>query len=264
MRFTVLVRLGQLATIFCLATAIFRVAQSEDFSLHTFERQQLTDVYYSEGIAAGDLNRDGHVDIVYGPYWFAGPEFAEKHEIYPAKPQPRERYADHFFAWVYDFNGDGWNDVLTAGFPGTPAFVYENPRAEGHGQAVAQAPGPRLGRQRVAAVHRTSSATSGRSSSARTTASSAMPRSTQRRPFEAWQFHPISEKVAPRAVRPRPGRRRRQRRRPARHPDEGRLVRAAGRARRRRPLGLPPGTSSPPPAAPRCTPTTSTATATTT
>jgi hypothetical protein len=113
---------------------MFSLACGEDFTIHSFARQQLTDVYYSEGIAAGDLNRDGHVDVIYGPYWFEGPDFVKKQEIYAAKPQPRERYADHFFAWIYDFNGDGWNDVLTAGFPGTPAFLYENPRAEGHGK----------------------------------------------------------------------------------------------------------------------------------
>ena len=59
-------------------------AFGQELATHTFERQQLTDVYYSEGIAAGDLNRDGHIDMVYGPYWFAGPDFREKREIYPA------------------------------------------------------------------------------------------------------------------------------------------------------------------------------------
>jgi hypothetical protein len=108
-----------------------RPAAAEDFARHRFQRRQLTDVYYSEGIAAGDLNRDGQSDVVYGPYWFAGPDFEQKREIYPAQAQPRERYADHFFAWIHDFNGDGWNDVLTAGFPGTPAYVYENPRQDG-------------------------------------------------------------------------------------------------------------------------------------
>ncbi len=111
------------------------VSRGQEFAIHSFNRQQLTDVYYSEGIAAGDLNRDGHVDMIYGPLWFSGPSFQEHHEIYLAKPQPKDRYANHFFAWVYDFNGDGWNDVLTAGFPGTPAYVYENPKAEGHGKA---------------------------------------------------------------------------------------------------------------------------------
>jgi hypothetical protein len=80
-----------------------RARPARDFAVHTFDRQRLAGEYYSEGIGAGDLDRDGHVDVVYGPYWFAGPRFEEKHEIYPPKPQNREGYADHFFAWVYDF-----------------------------------------------------------------------------------------------------------------------------------------------------------------
>lgn len=100
---------------------------AQDFTLHSFKRQRLTDVYYSEGANAGDINGDGKADVVYGPYWFEGPTFEKKYEIYTAKEQNRERYADNFFNWIYDFNGDGLNDVLVAGFPGTPAFIYENP-----------------------------------------------------------------------------------------------------------------------------------------
>ena len=32
---------------------------------------------------------------------------------------------------MHDFNGDGWNDILVVGFPGTPAFVYRNPGRDG-------------------------------------------------------------------------------------------------------------------------------------
>ncbi|MFN7629259.1 MAG: FG-GAP repeat domain-containing protein, partial [Pirellula sp.] len=95
--------------------------------VHRFNRQSLTPIYYSEGTAVGDLDGDRQNDVVYGPHWYAGPDFKESHELYPAKPQPMSGYADHFFAWVHDVNGDGWNDVLTVGFPGTAAFVYENP-----------------------------------------------------------------------------------------------------------------------------------------
>ncbi|MCA9191962.1 MAG: DUF1080 domain-containing protein [Planctomycetales bacterium] len=100
--------------------------------VRTFTSQQLTDVYYSEGVGVGDINGDNHIDIVYGPYWFAGPGFSAKYEIYKPVPQPTERYADHFFAWVHDFDSNGANDILVVGFPGTPAYVYENPgRGEG-------------------------------------------------------------------------------------------------------------------------------------
>lgn len=120
---SVLLRLVFSMFVALLTTAAF----ADDFTLHTFERRQLTDIYFSEGASAGDINRDGVDDIVCGPYWFAGPDYQSKSEIYPAKPQPTERYADNFFSWIYDFNGDGWHDVFVVGFPGTPAYVYENP-----------------------------------------------------------------------------------------------------------------------------------------
>ena len=119
-------------------------AQSQDHDhghdhvLHEFRRVQLTDTYFSEGANFGDINNDGVMDVVCGPYWFAGPDFKSKHEIYPAKPQDRNKYADNFFNWVHDFDENGWNDVLVVGFPGTPAYVYENP---GRASVSGKAPG---------------------------------------------------------------------------------------------------------------------------
>ncbi|MCA8994777.1 MAG: VCBS repeat-containing protein, partial [Planctomycetaceae bacterium] len=121
-------RLFVVGSLLCVGSSVFAEHQ-----VHTFQSQQLTDVYFSEGANAGDLNKDGSADVVYGPYWFAGPDFKAKHEIYAPVPQNVNGYADNFFNWIYDFNGDGWNDVLTAGFPGTPAYVYENPGEAGFG-----------------------------------------------------------------------------------------------------------------------------------
>lgn len=109
---------------------MLRASVAEDRVMHSFDRVILTDEYYSEGANTGDLNHDGVPDAVYGPHWYAGPDFKTAHEIYPPQPQNRDFYADNFFSWVHDFNGDGWGDVFVVGFPGTPAFVYENPQGK--------------------------------------------------------------------------------------------------------------------------------------
>src|SRR5688572_3287773 len=83
---------------------------AEEFALHRFERKQLTDVYFSEGAGFGDINGDGATDLVYGPLWYAGPESTKAREIYKPVPQNREGYADSFFNWVHDLNGDGRPD----------------------------------------------------------------------------------------------------------------------------------------------------------
>ena len=110
------------------------LATAADYHVDTFKRIQLTDVYYSEGANIGDINQDGVMDVVHGPYWFAGPDYKQAREIYPPRPQPRERYADNFFSWVYDFDQDGWQDIFVVGFPGTPAYVYQNPGKQGFGK----------------------------------------------------------------------------------------------------------------------------------
>lgn len=120
-----------------------------DPTLHTFKKQQLEQFYWSEGAMLGDLNRDGKPDAVYGPYWWEGPDFTKRHELYAPTKTTTIREADgsektfpgfeggmgrknaystdNFFAFIHDFNGDGWNDVLTYGLPHTPAYLYLNP-----------------------------------------------------------------------------------------------------------------------------------------
>ena len=105
-----------------------RVASADDqYQIVSFTKHHLSEVFFSEGSSFGDLNNDGHVDTVSGPYWFEGPSYKSKHEIYAAKPFDPKGYSDNFFSFVHDFNDDNWPDVLVYGFPGKEAIWYQNP-----------------------------------------------------------------------------------------------------------------------------------------
>ena len=94
-----------------------------------FQKHVLSDRYYCDGIASGDFNSDGHVDIVAGPFWYEGPNFTNAHEIYEPVPlAPEESPSNSMFSFVHDFNNDGRPDVLVLGrVHKHEARWYENP-----------------------------------------------------------------------------------------------------------------------------------------
>ena len=139
-----------LAGLLCAAAA-----SASDKTLHTFKKIKLSEHFWSEGANYGDFNKDGKMDVVSGPFWWEGPDFQKKHEFYPAtktftlkkEDGTQEKIPgyegalgknnaytdDNFFAFVYDFNGDQWTDILVVGFPSKATWWYENPKgAEGH------------------------------------------------------------------------------------------------------------------------------------
>ena len=93
----------------------------------TFKKVQLSDKFYAEGAYYADFNKDGKLDVLAGPFWFEGPDFQKKHEIFPPKDFDPNDYSNNFLTYTGDFNGDGWPDVLYVPFPGGEAYWYENP-----------------------------------------------------------------------------------------------------------------------------------------
>jgi hypothetical protein len=77
-----------------------------------------------ESCAVADINRDGHVDIVYGAYWFAGPDWLP-HAIRPnhTSSEYMRANSDH----IYDVDNDGWLDVIAGGWNEDGIYWYKNP-----------------------------------------------------------------------------------------------------------------------------------------
>ena len=108
----------------------------------SFSKQTLTRDFVAEGCAVADFDHDGHLDVAAGGYIWFGPDFKRKdaftpQQVHASGPNktpynPAVGYSDYFISYAYDFNGDGWDDILVYGFPGDPALVYVNPRNKGN------------------------------------------------------------------------------------------------------------------------------------
>ena len=103
-----------------------------------FRMQRIDDFYYAWGAAAADFNRDGIPDIAAGPYYYLGPDYTVRKEIYLAQTiNPSTAYPSNTMQnFAYDFTGDGWPDVLCMGAIGQPLHLYVNP--DGENAAVGQ------------------------------------------------------------------------------------------------------------------------------
>lgn len=115
------------ALFLCIVWLLSSGAASEETG-RAYRKLHLTDAFYCEGAYWGDFNRDGHLDVVSGPYWYAGPDFAKRYEIHTPKAYDPKNYSENFLTFTDDFNGDGWPDVLYVPWPGKDAYWYENPQ----------------------------------------------------------------------------------------------------------------------------------------
>lgn len=98
----------------------------------SFRKTILTTEFISEGVAVGDVDKDGVLDIVAGARWFKGPNWIP-HDIYhePIVFSVDSGYSNSMLNFTLDVNQDGWIDYIRVDFPGKQIWWYENPKNQG-------------------------------------------------------------------------------------------------------------------------------------
>jgi hypothetical protein len=116
----------------CLLVAL-ALAMSASAGEVSFTKIVVDKTFRGEGVASGDVNRDGKLDILTGDVWYAAPGWV-MHEVRPVgKYDGTKGYSNCFVNFAQDVNGDGWVDSIVIGLPDTECFWYENPKNQpGH------------------------------------------------------------------------------------------------------------------------------------
>ena len=104
-------------------TALFAMADSRPPDI-PFQIEMI-DPGASETAAVADINHDGHLDIVSGEYWYAGPTWKVKHKFRDINYTAN--YTDNFADLPIDVNGDGYPDIVSVSWFAKKISWWQNP-----------------------------------------------------------------------------------------------------------------------------------------
>jgi hypothetical protein len=134
-------RIVLLALLVALPAAALAAGDLIDSGPIAWKKTTVDKVFRSEGAGVADVNRDGKLDILVGDFWYEAPDW-KMHPIRRTNEYSESQretgyygdglagYSECMCCWADDINADGWPDQITIGFPGKPAYWYENPKGQ--------------------------------------------------------------------------------------------------------------------------------------
>ena len=114
------------ASLVCAASAA-----APEHRLLSSSRTTLDRKFRSEGVAVGDFNSDGKLDVAAGSVYFAAPDWKMVRARRQAARVRPAQYSDSFANFADDVNGDGRTDLIVVDFPGKQTWWFEQPEKSG-------------------------------------------------------------------------------------------------------------------------------------
>ena len=99
------------------------------FKMTTLE--VIPDKFRSEGVAMGDFNNDGLMDIAAGSMWYEAPKWTPHSLLEQPQEFAKKTYSNTFCNWAEDLDRDGRQDLIVVDFPGKQTWWFQNPGGKG-------------------------------------------------------------------------------------------------------------------------------------